>query len=461
MDKPLRLIVFLVAGAMFMEMLDGTVIVTALPQMGQVFGVSAVTMNVGITAYLLAVAVCLPASGWAAERFGVRHVFAGGLAFFTLASLLCAISQGLNAFVASRVLQGVGGSAMVSVGRLAVLRVTPKHLLVHAIGTIVWPGLIAPVLGPALGGFLVTYTSWRWIFLVNLPMGVVALAASLVIMPAGNSATARKLDIKGLILLGFALAALVGGVNSIGQANFFALPVLGAGMVLTAAMWWHCRRHPALLLDFSAMRHLSFSIGAIGGSAFRVSINSSPFLLPLFFQLVLKDDAFQAGLLLLALFAGNLLMKTATRRALKAFGFRRIITVNGVLSSLSLAACALFAPGIGVCCVAVVLFLGGMSRSMQFTAINTLQFADVPQAEMGSANTLGNLVQQLSMGLGPAFGGLCLEVGMLFGQTAVPDLTDFRLAFLLTALLALTGVAGSFRLAKDAGQTVSGHRTAG
>jgi EmrB/QacA subfamily drug resistance transporter len=460
MDKHIFPIVVLVAGASFMEMLDGTAIVTALPKMGHAFGVTAVSMNLGITAYLLAVAVCLPASGWAAERYGVRRVFAGGVALFTLASLLCALSQGLGEFVGVRVLQGVGGSAMVSVGRLAVLRETPKQQLVHAIGAIVWPGLIAPVVGPALGGFLVTYASWRWIFAINLPLGLLALAAALRLMPVGNGAPGRGLDLRGLVLLGLALAALVGGANSLGDGNRHALWTLAAAVVLGSLTWAHCRRHPAPLLQFETLRHRSFSVGVVGGSAFRIAINSAPFLLPLFFQLVLGYDAFHAGLLLLALFAGNLLMKAATTRALKTFGFRRILTVNGALAAVSLAACAVFDTSTAVWSVALVLFLGGLSRSLQFTALNTLQFADVPQAEMGPANTLSNLAQQLSMGLGPAFGGLCLDLGTAFGHRMVPNLSDFRLAFLISALLALAGVAGSFRLTPDSGVAVSGHKPA-
>jgi MFS family permease len=437
MDKHIRAIVFLVAGAAFMEMLDGTAIVTALPRMGQVFGVTAIAMNLGITAYLLAVAVCLPASGWAAERYGVRRVFAGGLVLFTLASLFCAFSQGLGEFVGARVLQGMGGSAMVSVGRLAVLRVIPKHQMVHAIGTIIWPGLIAPVVGPALGGFLVTYISWRWIFAINLPLGLLALAAALRLMPTGHEAQARGLDLRGLALLGLVLATLVGGANGLGDGDVYALWALVASAVLAGLTWWHCRRHPAPLLQFAALRHRSFSVGVVDGSAFRIAINSAPFLLPLFFQLVLGYNAFHAGLLLLALFAGNLLMKTSTTRTLRVFD-----TNTAVWS------------------VALVLFLGGLSRSLQFTALNTLQFADVPQCEMGAANTLSNLAQQLSMGLGPTFGSLCLDFGTALGHREMPDLADFRLAFILSALLALAGLAGGFRLAQNVGQAVSGHRPA-
>jgi EmrB/QacA subfamily drug resistance transporter len=460
MDRHIRPLVALVAAATFMEMLDGTVIVTALPVMGHVFGVRAVSMNLGISAYLLAVAVCLPASGWAAERFGVRRVFLTGLAVFTLASLLCALSQDLSVFVAARILQGIGGSAMVSIGRLAVLRVTPKAQIVHAIGAIVWPGLIAPVLGPALGGFLVTYASWRWIFLLNLPLGLLALIAAWRLMPAGAGEKGRALDIPGLVLFGLALAALVGGANSLGAGNIQALWVVATGAGLAALTWRHCRRRQSPFLEFGAMRHRSFAVGVAGGSAFRVAINSAPFLLPLFFQLVLGYNAFHAGLLLLALFAGNLLMKTATTRMLRAFGFRRIMTVNGALAAVSLAACAAFAPGAAVWAIVVVLFLGGMSRSMQFTAGATLQFAEVPQAEMGPANTLGNLVMQLSMGLGPAFGGLCLDIGAALSHHATPGLAAFQLAFILAGLLALLGVADSFRLAPDAGQMVSGHKRA-
>lgn len=457
MDKNIRVIVFLVAGAAFMEMLDSTVIVTALPRMGHVFGVAAVTMNLGITSYLLAVAVCLPASGWAAERFGVRCVFVSGLLLFTLASMLCALSQGLSAFVGARVLQGMGGSAMVSVGRLAVLRVTPKPQLIQAIGTIVWPGLIAPVVGPVLGGFLVTYASWRWIFAINLPLGVLAAVMAVRIMPTGRNARNQPLDILGLVLLALTLMALIGCTTSAGDGNADALPMLLASVIMGTLTWWHCQRNPAPLLSFGALRYRSFAVGTTAGSAFRIAIGSAPFLLPLFFQLELGFSAFRAGLLLLALFAGNLAMKTTTTRMLKTFGFRRIIITNGVLAGFTLAICAAFGPGTPVWAIASVLFISGLSRSLQFTALSTLQFAEVPQSEMGTANIFGNLAQQLSMGMGPAYGGLCLDLGTTISHRAAPNLSDFRFAFTLSAVLALIGVAASFRLARNSGQAVSGH----
>jgi MFS family permease len=286
------------------------------------------------------------------------------------------------------------------------------------------------------------------------------LGAALRLMPADSGQPGRALDLRGLVLFGLALAALVGGANSLGDGNREAVWAVAAGAVLAGLTWWHCRRVSPAFLEFAAMRHRSFSVGVLGGSAFRVAINGAPFLLPLFFQLVLGFDAFHAGLLLLALFAGNLLMKTYTTQMLKMFGFRRIITVNGALAAVSLAACAAFAPGTLVWIIALLLFLSGLSRSMQFTAGATLQFAEVPQSEMGPANTLGNLAMQLSMGLGPAFGGLCLDLGMALSHRATPGLAEFRLAFILSAILALLGVADSLRLARDAGQTVSGHKPA-
>ncbi len=453
------MIIFLAAAAGFMEFLDGTIIFTALPRMGQVFGATPVAMNLAVTAYLLAAAIALPAASWAAERHGLRRVYAAGIALFTLASLLCSLCDGLTGFVLARILQGVGGGAMVSLGRQAVLRATPKDRLVQAIGTIVWPGLVAPVIGPALGGFIVTHADWRWIFYINIPLGLAGFGLALKLMPAHSPAAARRFDAPGLALLALTLLCLVGGSDLIGTSWPGTAAALGGTLLFGWALLGHSRRAREPLLDISALRHVCFSVSTLDGSWMRISINSAPFLLPLFFQLGLGYRPDQSGLLLLALFAGNLLMKTATTRLLRTFGFRNLMLVNGVLASASLAGCAVFTPATPLAVMVPLLFLGGLTRSMQFTCLNTLQFADVPQEEIPAANALGALAAQMGLGFGPAFGALCLNMVRALGGEASPSAGDFRIALVLTGGLALVGTLGSLRLPPTAGAHVSGHRT--
>ena len=456
-------ITFLVAGAFFMEMLDGTVIATALPQIGRSFGVSAVALNIGMTVYLLALAVFIPISGWIADRFGPRRVFTAAIGLFTAASLLCGLSRGLAGFTAARLLQGIGGAAMVPVGRLIVLRTTDKRHLVSAINTITWPGLVAPVLGPPLGGFLVTHLSWPWIFYVNLPLGLAAIGLTLALVPESAPAeTPRPLDAAGFLLSGGALALLVYGFDLFGIGHGrggSALAMMAAGLALGLAGVRHLGRHPSPLLELSTLRIPTFAVAMASGSLLRISIGAMPFLLPLLFQLGFGLDPLASGALVMFVFAGNLAIKTVTTGILRRFGFRRIMVANGILAALAIGACGFLTRDTPHWLVGLVLLLGGAFRSMQFTSLSAIQFADVPAGRMARANTLASMVQQLTLGLGITVGAALLNASAWFhGRGAgAPALADFRFAFFGAAALALLGLVDTFRLDRAAGSHVSGH----
>ena len=453
----------LVAGAFFMENLDGTVITTALHAMARSFGTDAVALNIGITAYLLALSVFVPMSGWITDRFGSRAVFAAAVAVFTFSSVLCGLAGSVPQFVLARVAQGVGGAMMVPVGRLVVLRATPKAGLVNAISTIVWPGLVAPVLGPPLGGWITDAFGWRWIFYLNLPLGLVAFWLALRLVPDAREVERPPFDTQGFALVGLACLFLTMGLDRFADrpvpwAQTVAMLLAGGALAVLAVR--HLRRAPHPLLRLAALRIPTFAATFWGGSLARCAIGAMPFLLALFFQIGFGRSASEAGLLILWVFAGNLTMKTATTYVLRRVGFHRALLVNGLVAVLSILACALLNPSTPYPLVAAVLFVGGMNRSMQFTAISTLSFADVPREEMSAASTLASTVTGLTFGFGVAFAAVALRFAGFLHHTvgADPSLADFRLAFVLVALVALLSLVDPYRLPRDAGQEVSGHR---
>ncbi|SAL42760.1 MFS transporter [Caballeronia telluris] len=457
------LIVALVAATFFMENLDGTIIATALPQMARSFGVHPADMSLGITSYLLTLAVFIPISGWAADRFGLRTVFGSAIAVFTAASVLCATTGTLHSFAAARVLQGIGGAMMVPVGRLAVLRATPKDGLMRAIAIITWPGLVAPVIGPPLGGFITTYSSWRWIFYLNLPLGLIGLFVALRYLDNTRENAGRRFDLPGFALCGLACTTLLYAMELIGRNDtpWTQTSVLVAvGAVSGVAAWLHLRRAKEPVVELSALKVKTFAVAMGGGSLFRISISAVPFLLPLMFQVGFGMDAFASGLLTLAVFAGNLSMKLVTTPVMRRFGFRSVLIVNGTLAALSLAAMSLLSPSTPKSVIVVVLFLSGLARSLQFTALNTLSFADVPKAQMSGASALSSTLFQMTMGIGVAAGAIALRIAQwLHGhdsQSVTP--ADFSVAFLIVAVIGLVGIADLFGLARDAGAVVSGHR---
>ena len=451
----------LVAGAFFMEFLDGTVIATALPDMARDFGVTAVELNIGISAYLITLAVLIPASGWIADRFGARAIFTLALAIFTLASVFCGLSTEVHIFVAMRSLQGVGGALMVPVGRLAVLRTTPKHQLIKAIATLTWPALVAPIIGPPLGGFITRYASWHWIFFINVPLGLAAIILSLRIIPDIRETERRSFDLSGFITTSVAMVSLVTAMERLGDRQpqiwpTLALAALGFGCLLYSIR--HFRRAAAPMVRLDALQVPTFRVTMYGGSLFRASISAVPFLLPLLFQVGFGMDPFHSGLLVLAVFVGNLTIKPATTPLIRWLGFRRLLLINGALNVCSLLACALLTPQTPVWAIMLILYLGGVFRSIQFTGVSTLAFADVPAAQMSDANTLFSTASQLAVGLGITLGAIGIRLGEQVGDwlhlTELPGIS-FRLSFVFIALICLVGMIDSLHLAKTAGSSVS------
>ncbi|BCP54766.1 MFS transporter [Kaistia sp. 32K] len=459
-------IALLVAVAFFMENLDGTVIATSLPQMAASFGVAPVDLNIGMSVYMLTLAIFIPASGWMADRFGARTVFAWAVAVFTIASIFCALSESVLGFVLARILQGAGGAMMVPVGRLVVLRNASKSELMRAIAVLTWPALSAPILGPPLGGFITTYASWHWIFILNVPIGIVTFALTFWLIPNEKLDARQGFDWLGFVLTSIACAGLMYGLDLVGQSHVDW--VVGAGILAASALFFwialrHSGRHPHPLPDLYGLAIQTFAVTMKGGSLFRTAVSAVPFLLPLMFQLGFGLDPFQAGLYVLALFAGNLAMKPLTSLVLRTFGFRTTLIGNGLFFVATMLACAFLSPATPWLIIMVVLFLSGAARSMQFTAINTLAFVDVPQARMAGANTLFSLVQQITFGLGIALGAIALRLADAWLTPDVEGLTlgDFHAAFLIVGVVGLIGLFDSFALPRDAGTAVSKHRPRG
>ncbi len=447
-----------------MENLDGTVIAPALPQMAQSFGASPVDLNVGMTAYMLTLAVLIPVSGWVADRLGARTVFAVAIGIFTFASILCGMSNGLWEFTAARILQGMGGAMMVPVGRLVVLRITEKKDLMRSIAYITWPGLAAPVIGPPLGGFITTYSSWHWIFFLNVPLGIIGIILA-ILWIKNEREKARFFDWKGFALAGSSCTALMYSLELLGRQGV-QWPTASVLLAYAVVAGWlavrHMRRTAHPLLQFEALKARTFAVVIWGGSLFRIAISVSPFLLPLMFQVAFGMSAFQSGLLVLALFAGNLSMKTITTPILRRFGFRMVLIINGLITAALIFSFSFVTRETPKSLMVVLLFAHGLSRSMQFTCLNTLAFVDVPKSLMSSANAFFTVTQQLSMGMGIAVGAVTLRLPVwIHGvHSSVPLTTDFHLAFVMVSIIAVFAIFDCIGLERHAGSEVSGHSAA-
>jgi len=457
-----RALALVVASAFFMEQLDSTVLTTALPAMAGSFQVNPLHMSIALTAYLVSLTAFIPASGRLADWFGGRRVFCIALTLFTVSSVLCSRAETLWTLVAARFVQGVGGAMMVPVGRLVLLRTVPKARVVSAMAWVLMPTMVAPILGPLVGGFLVTYFSWHWIFYINIPIGIAGVAAALALFPDQRLQRSERFDMTGLLISALALSLFVIGLECLNWGVFdriYSLVLLGGSVACGFVYARHARRSPHPILDFTLTRIATFGIAMWGGTLFRIGIGAVPFLLPMMLQLGFGLSALRSGLLTFSSGVAALVVKATTVQILRRVGYRNAMIWNSVFASLFLALCAFFRPGWPVALLYGVLLLGGFVRSLQFNALGTIAFADVPQNRMSAATSLHSVVQQVSGTAGISISAAILAGAVLLRGHSRPELSDFSVSFLSIAAISAFSAPYCMRLARDAGAELSGQRT--
>lgn len=448
----------LVAATFFMEFLDGTILTTAIPSIASDFRVAPADINITMTAYLVTVAMGIPLSSWLAERFGARRIFCLAISVFTIASLLCAVSTDLTMLTLSRVAQGMGGAMMVPVGTLVVLRGTPKSELLRATAYLVWPGLLAPVLAPMVGGALTTFLSWHWIFLINVPLGLAAFIAALRLVPQTQFDGKRRLDWFGLMLTTLGVGALVVGLETLGgqASNVLAVVVVTAGVLsLAGAVWW-MGKATVPLFNLSVFGTRTFRATSTGGFIYRLTISSVPFLLPLMFQDGFGWDPLKAGVMVAAVFVGNIGIKPATTPLIRRFGFKTVLVFASFASAVTFALCAFLDAQTPEPLIFALLLFSGAFRSIGFSAYASVQYADIVPGQLPSANAISATLVQLAAAAGIAVGALFLR---LFDATRlfVPEqLGAYKGAFIAMAVLMLISTVDSLTLHRHAGAEVSG-----
>ncbi len=449
-----RTVPLIIAVALLMENIDASVLATALPDIARDFQTDPIHLKLVLTSYLLALAVFLPASGWVADRFGARTVFRWAILVFAAGSIACGMAQGLVELVAARVLQGIGGSMMMPVGRLILLRAVPRNELVEALAWLTVPALLGPVIGPPLGGYLSTYWDWRWIFWINVPLAVAGFILVSLKIPDVRAEELRPFDLRGFLLVGPGLAFFLTGVTLAGLALTsvpFILSLTGAGLVLILAYVAHARRVAEPIIDLSLLRLPSFRIAAIAGTLFRVPAGALPFLLPLMLQLGFGLTAFAAGMLTFISGVGAMLMKPAAQPLLRRWGFKRVLVGNAVLAALLMAGPGFFTATTPVAVMMLVLFVGGFTRSLQFTSINAIAFDEVSAPRLSQATTFVAVMQQLSGSIGITLAAMVLEgTGALRGVAAT-DVGNFPVVFAVITTLAAASALVFTRLPREAG----------
>jgi len=453
-----RIVPLIIAVALFMENMDSTVIATSLPAIAADIGTNPLALKLAVTSYLLSLAIFIPASGWTADRFGARTVFRAAIAVFVLGSIGCALSGSLTDFVVARIVQGIGGAMMTPVGRIVLVRTIPKRELVGAMIWVTTPAMIGPVIGPPVGGFITTYATWHWIFLINVPIGLIGILLATKYIEDLRTEHHERFDLVGMLLSGLGIAGVAFGFSVLGL-NYLPLWIVvvlvAGGTVFIIAYLMHARRIERPALDLTLLRLPTFRASVVGGFIFRIGIGAMPFLLPLMLQVGFGLTPFHSGLITFASAAGAMGMKMAATSILRRFGFRTILIINAIVSAAFLASCATFTQATPIALMLVLLLVGGFFRSLQFTSINTLAYAEVDTARVGRATALVSVAQQLSLSAGVAIGALAVESVVHWRGDGALQASDFQPAFLAVAVISALSVLAFLHLTPEAGAELS------
>jgi EmrB/QacA subfamily drug resistance transporter len=459
--RPFILTPLIVACALFMEQLDSTIVATSLPAIAADLHQDPISLKLSMTSYMLAQAVFIPASGWVADRFGARTVFRAAIVVFTVGSILCGLSSTLPQFVAARILQGCGGAMMTPVGRLVLFRSVERSEIVRAMAYLTIPALVGPMLGPPLGGFISTYLHWRWNFWINVPFGLLGVILATLYVPNMREENIGAFDTRGFFLTGFGLSSLIFGLTVLGRgfiAHDVNVGLILFGLACSGLYIVHALRVENPILDLRLLAIDSFRASVVGGFLFRVGVGATPFLLPLMLQLGFGMTPFQSGLTTFVATAGALVMKATAASALQRFGFKNTLVFNCLISAAFLAANGLFRPDTPQTLLLMVLFVGGFFRSLQFTALNALGYADIDHAGMSKATSFSAVAQQLSLSSGVAIAAAVVEETRGLSLDARIGPQDFPPAFFVVAAITAASALVFMRLPHNAGAALSGHK---
>ncbi len=456
-----RIVPLILAFALFMENMDATVIATSLAAIAADIGTEPIALKLALTSYLVSVAIFIPISSWMADRFGAINVFRWSIIVFIIGSIACAFANSLPTFVFARFLQGMGGALMTPIARLVLVRATPRNELVNAMAWLTIPALIGPIFGPPFGGFLTTFFSWHWIFLINVPIGILGIWLATKYLPEFKRNAPRRVDLPGFFLAGTAFAGVVFGVSIL---TLPALPIwtgyvtMAVGIVAGAVYVWHAGRTEYPLLDLRLLRFPLFRVTLVAGTFFRLGVGAAPFLLPLMLQLVFGLSPFESGMVTFSAAIGALAAKFVAERLFEQFGFRDTLAAATALTAAGLIAIGFFEPRTPMPLIISLLICWGFFQSIYWTGQGAFAFADIEDRDIGQANVISVVWSQTMLALGVAVGAAVLEGSHLLRGEPDLALGDFHVAFFTMGTLVAISTALLMRVPRLAGNHISGHR---